>query len=645
MLAFGPYLYPQTITQWVKAVGRQLGWSSADFNFQYACCILSSTASKSQSHIRSADHHEPDEGVDVWALLSAELSSCVRRMKPEHTRALCLIIGGATIPATPGYLGCEMLFPLGPVPDHGAAAAISAIHAAAVLKLANSTAVDTPITSPLLSASSPYTDSILQAKDLLDSVAHVKDFISAVHNSLPPSSSSRRALMSCCLDSQEQMHSELVLMLCSPMGMDKAVVRVGNALILMRGEVYSEEETIAANESIQHTEEDQLERKEVKEKELEAEIIRLSIDLISDLIGPLGAPAAALGADAWMPVEQFNAFSVSSCLVANAHSNFGLPVLEGVTRALCALAVSLSSNTASSATSTSMCVCVEDKKYVTPRLDVIDNCIAVADVCLSYLSGICNSLPGDLIITRLKGFMSTEGTQTKDLLTTRRVLSQILSFCPCSPGPATHDIEIVTSTPQMKDKESSNNPYKTTYCLDSNDDKKALFKYLTVASTALPAVHATVAVRSLVHLLRCWGLSRAGGSIKQSLEALLPQGNGSHFLSSILLEPLESSFRLTCWSAVISLLEREDLFLDILHIIIVDLVGSPDVLSDVIVPLVKNTRMPKNVQQAVRTETIRNLLLLSQCNMLSYLSEFYLSCYDMLSYFRYILYLEDVMPS
>ena len=632
MLAFGPYLYPQTMTYWVKVVGRQLGWSSADFSFQYACCILSSTASKSQSHIRSADvdHHEPDEGVDVWALLSAELSSCVRRMKPEHTRALCLIIGGATIPATPGYSGCEMLFPSGPVPDHGAAAAIGAIHAA-VLKLANSTAVGTPVISPLLSASSPYTLSTLQAKDLLDSVAHVKDFIAAVHNSLP-SSSSRKALMSCCLDSRKRMHSELVLMLCSPMGKDKAVVKVGNALILMRGEVYSGEDNTAANEAIQHTEEDQIKRKEVKEMELEAIIIRLSIDLISDLIRPPGAPTAALGVDAWMPVKQFNAFSVSSCLVANAHSNFGLSVLEGVTRALCALAVSLSSNTASSATPTAMCVCVEDKKFVTPRLDIIDNCIAVADVCQSYLSGVCNSLPGDPIITRLKGFIATEGAHTQDLLTTRRVLSQILSFSPSSLGPATHDVEIVTSTPQVKDKESSNNPYKTTYSLDSNADKSALFKYLTVVSTALPGVHATVTARSLVQLLRCWGLSRAGGSIKQSLEAPIPQGNGSHFLSSIILEPLESSFRLTCWSAVIPLLEKEDPFFDVLHIIIVDLVGSSDVLSDIIVPLVKNTRMPKNVQLAVRTETARNLLLFIKCiNAICCL----ISCYDMLSYFRY----------
>lgn len=642
MLALGPYLYSQTITHWVKVVGRQLGWSSADFSFQYACCILSSTAAKSQ--IRSADHREHDEGVDGWALLSAELSSCVRRMKPEHTRALCLIVGGATIPATPGYLGCEMLLPLGPVPDHGAAAAIGAIHAA-VLKLANSTAVGTPITSPLLSASSPYTLSTLQAKDLLESVAYVKDFIAAVHNSLPPSSSSRKALMSCCLDSRERMHSELVLMMCSPMGKDKAVVRVGNALILMRGEVYSGEDNTAASESILHTQEDQVKRKEAKEKELEVVIIRLSINLISDLIRPYGDQnAAALGVDAWMPMEDFNALSVSSCLVANAYSNYGLPMLEGVTGALCASTVSLSSNTASSATSTATCASVEDKKFAIPRLDIIDNCIAVADVCQSYLSGVCISLPGDPIITRLKSFMATEGTHTQSLLTTRRVLSQILSFSPSSPGPATHDIEIITSTPQVKDKKASNNPFKTTYSLGSTDDKLALFKYLTVASAALPAVHATVTARSLVHLLRCWGLSRAGGSLKRSLEAPLPQGNGSHFLSSILLEPLESSFRIKCWSAVIPLLERDDLFLDILNIIIVDLNGSRDVLSDVIIPLVKNTRMPRNIQTAVRTQTICNMLLFSQCNMLSYLFVFYVLFYEMWSDFRYLLYLEEVTP-
>ena len=513
-----------------------------------------------------------------------------------------------------------------------------------MLKLANSTAVGTPITSPLLSASSPYTLSTLQAKDLLDSIAYVKDFIAAVHNSLPPSSSSRRALMSCCLDSRERIHGELVLMICSPMGKDKAVVRVGNALILMRGEVFSREENTAVNEPMLHTQEDQIQKKEAKEKKLEAVIIRLSINLISDLIRPFGAQTAALGVEAWMPVEEFNALSVSSYFVPNVHSNFGLSVLEGVTGALCASAVSLSSNTASSATSTAMCACVEDKKFAIPRLDIIDNCIAVADVCQSYLSGVCNSLPADPIITSLKSFMATEGTHTQNLLTTRRVLSQILSFSPSSPGPATHDIEILTSTPQVKDKKSSNNPFKTTYSLDSNDDKLALFKYLTAASTTLPAVHATVAARSLIQLLRRWGLSRAGGTLKQSLEAPLPQGNGSHFLSSILLEPLESSFRIKCWSAVIPLLERDDLFLDILNIFIVDLNGSWDVLSDVILPLVKNTRMPRNVQTAVRTETIRNLLLLSQCKILSYLFVFYVLFYEMLSDFRYTLCLEDVTP-
>jgi hypothetical protein len=602
VLAMGPYLYSQTITHWVKVVGRQLGWSSADFSYQYACCILSATAAK--SHLRSVDHADADEGVDGWALLSTELSSCVRRMKPEHTRALCLIVGGASIPDTPGYLGCEMLFPLGPVPDLGAASIIGAIHAA-VLKLANTATVGTPVTSPLLSASSPFTLSPLQARDLLDSIAYVKDFIAAVHTSLPPLSSARKALMSCCLDSREKVPSELVSMMCSPMGKDKAVVRIGTAWTQMRDvdECRGAESTLP-NEAVK-----------MKEKELEQGIIRGSIDLIANLIRPSAAKGAAVGRAEGSSTDALNAFSASNCLIANAHTNYGLSLIEGIARELCALTVSLSSTPASSSTSpstsSSLCVCVEDRKYVCPSLDITDRCIAAADVCKSYLSNVCNSLPEDQVILQLKEFMLTIGTPTQDLLTTRRVLCQIYSFSPSSPGPATHEVEIINRNLHAQEgaeRGHGSNTVKMKYSLDNNDDKTSLFEYLTAAVTALPAVHATVAVRSLVRLLRCWGLSRAGGSLKRALESPLPQGTG--FLSSILLEPLEASFRMTCWSAVMPLLEREDLFIDILNIIIVDLQGSPDVMSDIIIPLVKNSRMPKNVQQAVRTYTIHSMLFI-----------------------------------
>lgn len=594
----GPYLYSQTITHWVKVVGRQLGWSSADFSYQYACCILSTTAAK--SHMRSVDHADADEGVDGWALLSTELSSCVRRMKPEHTRALCLVVGGASIPDTPGYLGCEMLFPLGPVPDLGAASIIGAIHAA-VLKLANAATVGTAVTSPLLSASSPFTLSPLQARDLLDSIAHVKDFIAAVHTSLPPSSSSRKSLMSCCLDGRERVHSELVSIMCSPMGKDKAVVRIGTAWTQMRDvdECRGAKSTLP-NEAVK-----------MKVIELEQGVIRGSIDLIADLIRPSGANGATVGGAEDSSTDGLNAFSASSCLIANAHTNYGLSVIEGIARALCALTVSLSPTPASSSTSTSICVCVEDRKYVCPSLDITDRCIAVADVCQSYLSGVCNSLPEDQVISQLKGFMLSTGTPTQDLLITRRVLCQIFSFSPSSPGPATHEIEIINRTLHAQEgaeRGHGSNTVKITYSLDNNDDKTSFFEYLTAAVTALPAVHATVAVRSLVRLLRCWGLSRAGGSLKRAQESPLPQGTG--FLSAVLLEPLEASFRMTCWSAVMPLLEREDLFIDILNIIIVDLQGSPDVLSDIIIPLVKNSRMPKNVQQAVCTYTISSMLFI-----------------------------------
>lgn len=598
----GPYLYSQTITHWVKVVGRQLGWSSADFSYQYACCILSTTAAK--SHMKSVDHADADEGVDGWALLSTELSSCVRRMKPEHTRALCLIVGGASIPDTPGYLGCEMLFPLGPVPDLGAASIIGAIYAA-VLKLANTATVGTSVASPMLSASSPFTLSPLQARELLDSIANVKDYIAAVHTSLPPPSSGRKALMSSCLDSRERLHSELVSIICSPMGKNEAVVRVGTAWTLMHDvEVCrGQDDTAAAADSTLPG--------KGKEMELEKCVVRGSIDLIANLIRPSGAKGAVLGGVEGPSTDSLNAFSASSCLIANAHTNYGLSVIEGIARELCALTVSLSSAPASasssassftaSSTSTSLCVCVEDRKYVTPSLDITDRCIAVADVCQSYLSGVCNSLPKDQDISQLKDFMVSIGTPTQNLLTTRRVLSQIFSFSPSSLGPATHEIEIISRTLHAQegaDREHEINTVKIIYSLDNNDDKTSLFLYLTAAVTALPAVHATVAVRSLVRLLRCWGLSRAGGSFKRALESPLPQGKG--FLSSFLLEPLDDSFRMTCWSAVMPLLEREELFIDILNIIIVDLQGSSDVLSDIIIPLVKNSRMPKNVQQAVR---------------------------------------------
>jgi hypothetical protein len=624
----GPYLYSQTITHWVKVVGRQLGWSSADFSYQYACCILSATAAK--SHMRSADHADADEGVDGWALLSTELSSCVRRMKPEHTRALCLIVGGASIPDTPGYLGCEMLFPLGPVPDLGAASIIGAIHAA-VLKLANTATVGTPVTSPLLSASSPFTLSPLQAKDLLDTIAYVKDFVAAVHTSLPPSSSFRIALMSCCLDSRERVHSELVSIMCSPMGKDKAVVRIGTAWAQMRdvevrrGQDNTAAAAAAAAESTLPNEANKMKE---KEKELEQCVIRGSIDLIANLIRPSGAKGAAVGGVEGSSTDALNAFSASSCLIANAHTNYGLSVIEGIAGELCALTVSLSSTPASSSTSTSMCVCVEDRKYVCPSLDITDRCIAVADVCQSYLSSVCNSLPQDQDISQLNGFMLTIGTPTQDLLTTRRVLCQIFSFSPSSPGPATHEIEIINRSLHAQQgawREPESNTVKIAYSLDNNDDKTSLFEYLTAAVTALPAVHATVAVRSLVRLLRCWGLSRAGGSMKRALESPLPQGTG--FLSSFLLEPLEASFRMTCWSAVIPLLEREDLFIDILNIIIVDLQGSPDVLMDIIIPLVKTSRMPKNVQEAVRTYNIHSMLFIldNRINAICYLT--FILCY------------------
>lgn len=620
----GPFLYSQTITHWVKVVGRQLGWSSADFSYQYACCILSTTAAK--SHMRSVDHADADEGVDGWALLSTELSSCVKRMKPEHTRALCLIVGGANIPDTPGYLGCEMLFPSGPVPDLGAASIIGAIHAA-VLKLASTATVGTPVTSPLLSASSPFTLSPLQARDLLDSIVYVKDFIAAVHSSIPPSSSSRRALMSCCLDSRERVHSELVSMMCSPMGKNKAVVRIGTAWTQMRDvEVRRGQDDRATAESTLPNQVDK-----IKEKELERCVIRGSIDLIANLIRPSGAKGAAVVGVEGPSTDAFDAFSASSCLLANAHTNYGLSVIEGIAKELCALTVSMSPITApasfSASTSTSMCVCVEDRKYVSPFLDITDRCIAVADVCQSYLSGVCNSLPEDENISQLKDYMMTIGTPTQDLLTTRRVLSQIFTLSPSSSGPATHEIEIIYRTLHMQEgveRKPESNTVKITYSLDDIDDKTSLFLYLTAAVTALPAVHAIVAVRSLVRLLRCWGLSRAGGSFKRALESPLPQGQG--FLSSFLLEPLETSFRMTCWSAVMPLLEREDLFIDILNIIIVDLQGSPDVLSDLIIPLLVNSRLPKNVQQAVRTYTIHSMIFISDSyiNTIYYLAN---SCY------------------
>ena len=571
LLAVGPYLYPQTITNWVRVIGKQLGLGSTDFNFQYACCTLSTTVMKPLDKTPQGQVLGGERGLgldsDSWSLLANELSSSVKRMKPEHTIALCYIVGGIALPEAAWYSGCEMLFPMGEIPDQAVDALLGAVLTAVqtvAIPTSPTGAITRSATSavPLAVPTTLYSLTAQQAGQLLPSVSSVRDLLSVVHSCLQPFSPFRDAVLLMCLDKTGALEDLLASILCSAMGSNQAVLQLVTACALLRTGEASRAQSGSPAPACHLT----------TAFSIEAIIVK-SIALISDLLSAVGSeekdkPLGASGI----------ALSATQYLLLHSHSNFGPLVTHRMFGELCAA------------------ICQSPSHSLTPSEgevvsqgavsdSFLDCCISVLSACNTIISNLINSSQGQGDEQGQDGTLSellqSTGEPAFELLVTRRIVSevQLLSesdYWSEEEAPEPISIKVILSSVHVDDKTN-----QEIYVLSNIADRERLFAKLSDLVSEVSGSAAETAARALVRLLRCWGVSKNNGSLQRALEGSFlplssPASTGAPSSSSSSFTPfhptwLTARMHLSLWGRTLQLLEKGDMYVDIVEVLLVDL--------------------------------------------------------------------------
>lgn len=554
LLALGPYLYPQTITHWVRVIGRQLGLGSADFSFQYACCTLSATSARCFKNGGAGSNSGDSE---AWSLLATEFTSCVRRMKPEQTYALCLVVAGITPLGASKYSGCEMLFPLVPVPDLGVGILLSTIHAAVQKQAVPLAAGSTEATTPA-STTSLYTLTAPLAHKLLPSVACIRNYLDAIRSSFSSSSPIRVELLRHCLDSSSALDDVFVSILLSDCCTGDAVMRLLKASVELDHAEEGRSQVISVGTPSSKT---------------DAAIARVSAksaDRISLLLASTRVPPEGDNTSATATV-----LAAAECLMLNAHLNFGPVTAGNITRSLYKMIEESSTSLHPAANGDSV---AEEEDRVT--ISHLDCCLAVTQALNTYLSKIKTESPPVEGTSELKEIGRTAGATTNELLVTRRTVTQLQLLVESdywredSSPVGRIEVGLVSSGSEHGGLESY-------YSLDSSEDREQLFLRVVSLASEVPPSEAVIAVRAIMRLLRCWGLSRSAGSLKVALEApLSPVPLFS--TTSVRTIPgtaypswMGNNFHLLSWGKVIEISCKNRLYLDILEVILIDIDTDP----------------------------------------------------------------------
>lgn len=572
LLAVGPYLYPQTITNWVRVIGKQLGLGSTDFNFQYACCTLSTTAMKALKSSQGEEREGLDS--DSWSLLADEFSSSVKRMKPEHTIALCYIVSCIALPDAACYSGCEMLFPMGEIPDRAVDALLSAILAAVqsvALPTSPTAAMVRAATSvPLAAPTTLYSLTAQQAGQLLPSVSSVRDLLSVVHHCLQPLSPFRDAVLLMCLDRTGALEDLLASILCSAMGAKQAVLRLATACSLLRtGEASRAQSGTPATVCYM-----------TAASSIEA-ITAKSIALISDLLAAVGSEEKEkpLGASDI-------ALSATRYLLLHSHSNFGPLVAHRIFEEMCTVICESSSHPLTAS---------EGEGEGVSEGAVTDSFL---DCCISVLSA-CNSIISDLIKDSSRGqgeeygqgrtlseLLHSAGEPALELLFTRRIVREVLLLSESdywseeeAPEPISIKVLLSSVSTQGPSTEHNDNTCHDIFILSDIADREKLFAKLSDLASEVPGEAVASAARALVRLLRCWGVSKNNGSLQRAMEeSFLPLSSSAStgaLSSSTSSSPhpawMTAEMHLSLWGRTLHLLEKGGMHIDMLEVLLVDL--------------------------------------------------------------------------
>jgi hypothetical protein len=581
-----------------------LGLGSADFSYQYACCTLSATAarySKNGSQTGVGAGGKAGAGVgdsEVWSLLATEFTSCVRRMKPEQTYALCLIVGGITPPEASQYSGCEMLFPLSPLPDQGVDILISSIYAA-VQKQAVPLALGSSESAPS-STASLYTLTATQAHKLLPSVAYIGNYLDAVHSCVPPVSPYREQLLRHCLDSTSNysnssnssssssssssyvsMEDVFVSILYSDLGTGDSVNKLLKA--------YVELDTSSAGEGSSQGQ-GQGNSNGAHSSKIDAAIASLAVKA-TDRVSHLLAATKITTTQGDCETASLAAIAAAKRLVCNSHLNFGAVTTASILRSLFGILEQTSSSSVSTTSSAGADVDGGGSVNINASASVpiskghLDCCLAVTEALTSYLS---NTVKQSHVEGAGAGILDLDsitrtGAQTLELLVTRRSVTYLQHLVESDywreDSTPLGRIEVTLESAQHgphtgggeKEGEEGETAY---YSLSSSKDREDLFLCLVSLASQVPPLQAVVAVRSIIRLLRAWGVSRSG-SLKVALETSLSPVP----LSSTMSGPssssypmwMSSAFHMSSWGKIIELAKKDSLYLDIVELIITDI--------------------------------------------------------------------------
>lgn len=590
LLAMGPHLFPQTITHWVRVVGRQLSLGTADLSYQYACYTLSKTVMKFLTTSSASDSSScssvmakllsSDDDNDPWSLLASELASCVRRMRSEHTHTLCVTIAGLTLKAAAVPLGCEMLFPLTAVPDHASAVLISAI-CSAVQKLAishtTSTASMSASTSASASITALYTLSAQQAHTLLPSLLALKHFILAVHEHLPlvsvEASSQRQAFLRHCLDrglssenltdASVEMEDAFVSLLLSPLGANGTVLKLLAPyceIVQSQADLRTETESDVAGCTATPTglkgtvavstatavvgEEGRGGGNEEIMSNIVSRIYLLAVDSCLSIFHLKGG----VEGDIVMSSASTSRADTVDLMIRNTYSNFGYSVvgrqisnlytklleISSLSSTAFLSSFSISSSSTSFPSSSSLISdysSIRDEEEEDGRMQSLtDSCLILSRPCVVFLK------ERSQVDVQLSDVARVTVKPAVELLTTRMLVWKLRSALAV----------IYSDLPKLKSRverpnislcrqevnsTSASTGSTNQYSLDSDADRELLFSHILAAvsdvSHEVGSTSVAVSVRVLIELLRCWGVSRTNGSLQIALEKpSLPLADG-----------------------------------------------------------------------------------------------------------------------
>ena len=183
--------------------------------------------------------------------------------------------------------------------------------------------------------------------------------------------------------------------------------------------------------------------------------------------------------------------------------------------------------------------------------------------------------------SELSELARSAGDPCIELLTTRLIVCQVVRVLGESKLPPMmlnkHDIigrlDDMLSSLRINDSGSNGSREHNSSNLSSGPDRNKIYSLLVEAVSELhpKSVVCATAVSLLTRLLRCWGVSRTGGSLQKALEAI-PQSLSVEGSRSLPSYPawMDNQFHVVAWKNIINLLERFGLYIDIAEVLIVD---------------------------------------------------------------------------